>query len=63
MAALVGLDDLRQIEAAGASAPTSNQGLLAAIGAWSDYDDLDRVVEDIYSARKRAEDRPLSFPR
>lgn len=63
MAALVGLDDLRRIEAAEVSGPTSTQGLLAAIGAWSEYDDLDRVVEAIYRARKLAEDRPMSFPR
>ena len=34
------------------------QGLLSAVGAWSDFDGLEEVIEDIYRQREQARDRP-----
>ncbi len=32
-------------------------GLLAAIGAWEDFEDLDSMVSAIYERRKKSKDR------
>ena len=57
VAAMVSVDDLKQLEAG--TQPTEKKGMLAAVGAWSDYRKLDDVVADIYEARGRASDRPV----
>ncbi|MDP2682369.1 MAG: hypothetical protein Q8P28_06130 [Deltaproteobacteria bacterium] len=36
-------------------------GLLAAIGAWEDYDGIDEFVEDIYRKREKAFDRSVAL--
>lgn len=36
-------------------------GLLAAIGAWEDYDGIDEFVEDIYKKREKAFDRSVAL--
>lgn len=36
-----------------------NKGLLAAIGAWEDFEDIDRLVKDIYRERRKAKDRSI----
>ncbi len=59
VAALVGLADLEQLPDA---TQRPRRGLLAAIGAWADYEDLDQIIREIYEARERAVDRPVSFP-
>ena len=56
-AALVSPEDLAQLE----QAPVAAQGLLAAVGAWADYDEIDQVIEDIYRQREQAQDRPVSL--
>ena len=35
-------------------------GLAAVAGALAEWDDLDGVVEEIYAARRRAQDRPVA---
>jgi prevent-host-death family protein len=65
MAALVSLEDLRTLQAVegeGATPGQPRQGLLAAIGAWEDYDDLDRFIEQVYGARGTAAGRSAEFP-
>lgn len=62
VAALVGLDDLEKLSADQSHGPRPRRGLLAAIGAWADYDDLDHLIDEIYAARDAAVDRPVSFP-
>lgn len=57
MVALVSVEDLERLE----QEPVAPKGLLAAVGAWADYEDLDRVVEDIYRQRERAQDRPVAL--
>ncbi len=57
MAALVSAEDLARLE----QQPAAAKGLLAAVGAWADFDDLDQVVEDIYRHRDQAQDRPVSL--
>lgn len=61
VAALVGLDDLEQLS----KTPTTGaprRGLLAALGAWGDDTELDRLTNEIYAARETSVDRPVSFP-
>jgi len=62
VAALVGLDDLRQLSLDRPADQRRRLGLLGAIGAWADYEDLDQLVRDIYAARESAVDRPVEFP-
>lgn len=56
MAALVSVDDLARLE----QEPVAPKGLLAAVGAWADFEELDRVVEEIYAQRERARDRAVT---
>lgn len=55
MAALVTIQDLQQIAGAGEKKP--NKGLLAAIGAWEDFQDLEKTIGAIYGQRKKSKDR------
>jgi len=57
MAALVSAEDLERLE----QEPVSARGLLAALGSWSDYEDLDSMVSDIYRQRETAQDRPVAI--
>ena len=57
MAALVSAEDLEQLE----QEPAAAKGLLAAAGAWADYEELDEVVRDIYHQRETARDRPVAI--
>jgi prevent-host-death family protein len=57
MAALVSADDLARLE----QEPAAPGGLLAAVGAWGDFEELDEVVQDIYQQRKRARDRAVAL--
>ena len=53
--ALVSVEDLRRLE----ETPVNPRGLLAAVGTWAEFKDLDRLVEDIYRQRTQAHDRPV----
>jgi prevent-host-death family protein len=55
MAALVSMEDLRKLT------PPSEKprGLLAAVGAWADFEGLEKVIADIYRSRRRAMDRKV----
>ncbi len=53
MVALVSPDDLARLE----REPSPRKGLLAAVGAWAEFDDVDKMVADIYRRRGRAKDR------
>jgi len=57
--AMVGLKDLEMIE--NSAKKEKKKGLLAAIGAWEDYEGLDQVIKDIYLKRKRSGDRKAGF--
>lgn len=57
MAALVSAEDLERLE----QEPVAAKGLLAAVGAWADYEELDQVVKDIYRQREAAQDRPVAI--
>ena len=57
MAALVSAEDLARLE----QEPKAGQGLLAAVGAWSEFDELDQMVEDIYKQRREALDREVNL--
>ncbi len=35
------------------------RGLLAAVGAWAEYEGLEQLVEEIYRQRRDAHDRPV----
>ena len=57
MAALVSVEDLARLE----QETTAPKGLLAAVGAWGDFDNLEQIIEDIYLQREQAQDRPVSL--
>ena len=57
MAALVSAEDLLVLE----QQKAPSQGLLAAAGAWADFEELDEVIKDIYRQREQAQDRTVSF--
>ena len=57
MAALVSAEDLARLE----QEPTITKGLLAAVGAWSEFDELDQMIEDIYKQRTEALDREVNL--
>ncbi len=57
MAALVSTDDLERLE----EQPSAPKGLLAAVGAWSDFAELDQVIEDIYRQREQSRDRAVTL--
>ena len=53
MVALVSAEDLEHLE----HEPVAPKGLLAAVGAWADYEEIDQLVENIYRQREEAQDR------
>ncbi len=55
MAALVSVQELQRIE--GSKEKEKKKGLLAAIGAWEDFEDLESTVSAIYEKRKKSKDR------
>ncbi len=57
MVALVSAEDLARLE----QEPVSTVGLLAALGAWADFDEIDDVLADIYRHRSDAADRDVTF--
>lgn len=57
MVALVSEEDLERLE----HEPEAPKGLLAAVGAWADYEGLDQLVESIYRQREQAQDRPVAM--
>ncbi len=57
MAALVSAEDLAQLELE----PKAVQGLMSAVGAWSEFDELDQMIEDIYKQRTEALDREVNL--
>jgi prevent-host-death family protein len=59
MAAMVGIKDLELIDTFAKKG--KKKGLLAAIGAWEDFEGLDNVIKDIYKKRKRSKDRRVDI--
>ena len=55
MAALVSVQELQRIE--GSKEKERKKGLLAAIGAWEDFEDLESTVSAIYERRRKSKDR------
>ncbi len=53
MVALVSAEDLARLE----QEPVAAGGLLAALGAWADFEDIDELLADIYKRRLEARDR------
>jgi prevent-host-death family protein len=66
LAALVGVEDLRRLEGGGEGGETSGRprGALALVGVWGDLledEEIDAMVEDIYSERRRDLGRPVDL--
>lgn len=59
VAALVDINVLRQAESIKTHLPP--QGLLAAVGAWKSFKNLDEVVESIYRQRTKSKDRTVQL--
>jgi prevent-host-death family protein len=59
MAALVNIKDFEAIERKEAS--SKKKGLLAAMGAWEEFNNLDGIIKHIYARRKTAKERRLKM--
>ncbi len=57
MAGLVSPEDLVRLE----QEPVAPKGLLAAVGAWAEFEELDQVVEEIYRQREQSVDRAVAL--
>ena len=57
MAALVSIEDLTRLE----KEPVAPKGLLAAVGALAEFEELESTVEEIYRQREQAQDRPVDL--
>ena len=59
VAALVSSEDLERLE----QEPSEPKGLLAAVGALSDFDEeeWDEIIRDIYRQREQAHHRPVDL--
>ena len=57
MVAIVSAEDLEALE----RDAIEPKGLIAAIGAWAEHDEIDQMVEEIYRLRDRAEDRSVTM--
>ena len=57
MATLISSEDLDLLE----DRPVAPKGLLAAAGAWADFEDIDEVLEQIYRQREQAQDRSITL--
>ncbi|MGC8493010.1 MAG: type II toxin-antitoxin system Phd/YefM family antitoxin [Syntrophobacteraceae bacterium] len=55
VAAVVSLKNLETIESMGKK---KGNGLLAAIGVWEDFDELEETIAAIYEERRLSKDRP-----
>ena len=55
IAALVGIEDFKEIS----KDKIQPKGLLAAMGAWSEFKDLDNITAKIYKNRTKAKDRKV----
>ena len=57
MAALVSIEDLARIE----KEPVAPKGLLAAVAALAEFEELESMVEEIYRQREQSQDRPVDL--
>jgi len=57
--AIVSAEDLARLEAQRAEVPS--QGLLGAVGAWAEMEELDEIVEEIMRQRETRLDREVNL--
>jgi len=57
MAALVSAEDLVRLD----MEHKAPQGLIAAVGAWSEFEQIDEMVEHIYKQREESWDREVKL--
>ena len=57
MAALVSIEDLAWLE----KEPVAPKGLLAAVAALAEFEELESMVEEIYRQREQSQDRPVDL--
>lgn len=56
MAAIIGIEDLEKLEVV-----KESEGLLGAVGAWAEYENLDEVIAEIYKAREGTKGRKVKL--
>ncbi|MBI5026641.1 MAG: type II toxin-antitoxin system Phd/YefM family antitoxin [Nitrospirae bacterium] len=54
--ALVSIEDLKRLKIK----EGKKKGLLAAVGAWGEFEGIDDFIKELYEARKKAYDRKVS---
>jgi antitoxin (DNA-binding transcriptional repressor) of toxin-antitoxin stability system len=57
MAAIVSVEELAIIE--GLEKGGKRKGLLSAIGAWEDFPDIEKTIENIFDERSKSKDRDI----
>ena len=50
-----------RLKPAGTSESEAPRGLLAAVGALADFDELDEMIEEIYIQREHVKDRAVTL--
>jgi len=63
MAAVIGLEDLKRLEALETrmGSETHTHPIMRAFGGWADRTDLDKLLDEIYTARKRTLGREVEL--
>jgi prevent-host-death family protein len=61
MAAVIGMEDLRRLEALESRAESETHPIMRAFGGWADREDLDELLDEIYTARERALGREVEL--
>ncbi|MFZ5916403.1 MAG: type II toxin-antitoxin system Phd/YefM family antitoxin [Chloroflexota bacterium] len=64
VAALVSVNDLRQLEALDSTDPDNDPGvhpIMRVFGGWADRADLDELLAEIYAARESATGREVTL--
>lgn len=56
------IDDIKEVIAKAISYKIKPQaGLLDAVGAWEDYEDIDGFIDEVYKKRKKSLDRTVDI--
>ena len=61
MAAVIGMEDLRCLEAFEGRSESEAHPIMRAFGGWADRRDLDELLEEVYTAREQAPGREVEL--
>jgi len=61
MAAIIGIEDLRCLEALEGRTESAIHPIMRAFGGWADRKDLDELLDELYTARERSLGREVEL--